>query len=148
MKTTSITMKRQYNTRQGKTYIENCVNDEAEDEPPGKTVIISDLEEEPPGKTAANRDRFFRDIPDSTWSDWRWQFRNRITTIDELIKFVPLSPEERDEIRLVTKQYPLSITPYYLSLINLNDPFDPLRKQAIPSIQEIAMGKMGLEDPL
>ncbi len=148
MKTTSITMKRQYNPRQEKTYSENCGNNEAEKEPPSKTVIISALEEEPPGKTATNRHRFFRDIPDTTWSDWRWQFRNRITTIDELIKFVPLSPEERDDIRLVTKQYPLSITPYYLSLINLNDPFDPLRKQAIPSIQEIAMGKMGLEDPL
>jgi len=133
---------------QGKTHIENCGNDEAEEEPPGKTVIISDLEEEPPGKTAANRHRFFRDIPDSIWSDWRWQFRNRITTIDELTKFIPLSTEERDQLRLVTRKYPLSITPYYLSLINLDDPDDPLKKQAIPSILEITMGRMGLEDPL
>ena len=147
MKTTSITMKRQYNPMKGKTYIENCGNDEAEEEPPGKTVI-SDLEEEPPGKTATNRHRFFRDIPDSTWSDWKWQFWNRITTIDELTKFIPLSPEERDQIRLVTKKYPLSITPYYLSLINLDDPDDPLRKQAIPSILEITIGMMGQEDPL
>jgi len=147
VKTTSITMKRQYNPMKGKTYIENCGNDEAEEEPPGKTVI-SDLEEEPPGKTATNRHRFFRDIPDSTWSDWKWQFWNRITTIDELTKFIPLSPEERDQIRLVTKKYPLSITPYYLSLINLDDPDDPLRKQAIPSILEITIGMMGQEDPL
>jgi len=148
VKMTSITRKRQYNPMQGKTHIENCGNDEAEEEPPGKTVIISDLEEEPPGKTAANRHRFFRDIPDSIWSDWRWQFRNRITTVDELTKFIPLSTEERDQLRLVTRKYPLSITPYYLSLINLDDPDDPLRKQAIPSILEITMGRMGLEDPL
>jgi lysine 2,3-aminomutase len=49
---------------------------------------------------------------------------------------------------LVTERYPLSITPYYLSLINLDDPDDPIRKQAIPSIQEISMSAMGFEDPL
>jgi lysine 2,3-aminomutase len=45
-------------------------------------------------------------------------------------------------------RYPLAITPHYLSLINLNDPDDPVRKQAVPSYLEISMGKMGIEDPL
>jgi lysine 2,3-aminomutase len=45
-------------------------------------------------------------------------------------------------------RYPLSITPYYLSLINPDDPEDPIRKQAVPSILEMTMGTMGLEDPL
>jgi len=45
-------------------------------------------------------------------------------------------------------RYPLSVTPYYLSLINPDDPNDPIRKQAIPSILEITMGAMGVEDPL
>ena len=45
-------------------------------------------------------------------------------------------------------RYPLSVTPYYLSLINLDDPDDPIRKQAIPSILEITMGSIGMEDPL
>jgi lysine 2,3-aminomutase len=48
----------------------------------------------------------------------------------------------------VTTKYPLAITPYYLSLINPDDPDDPIRKQAIPSIEEISMGEMGMEDPL
>jgi len=45
-------------------------------------------------------------------------------------------------------RYPLSITPYYLSLIDPNDPDDPVRKQAIPSALEMTMGSTGLEDPL
>jgi lysine 2,3-aminomutase len=45
-------------------------------------------------------------------------------------------------------RYPLSITPYYLSLINPDDPDDPIKKQVIPLILEITMGMMGREDPL
>ncbi len=49
---------------------------------------------------------------------------------------------------MVTMRYPLSITPYYLSLIDPDDPDDPIRKQAIPSVLEMTMGTIGLEDPL
>jgi lysine 2,3-aminomutase len=40
------------------------------------------------------------------------------------------------------------VTPYYLSLISPDDPDDPIRKQAIPSVLELTMGAVGLEDPL
>jgi lysine 2,3-aminomutase len=126
----------------GSTFIE------IEEEPPGKTIIPESCEEEPPGTKTIGRNRFFGSIPDTIWNDWRWQFRHRITTIEHLAGFIPLSNEERSQIKLVTRRYPLSVTPYYLSLINPDDPDDPVRKQAIPSIQEITMGMMGKEDPL
>jgi lysine 2,3-aminomutase len=119
-----------------------------EEEPPGKTDTFSNLDEEPPGRNATNRDGLFANIPDSTWHDWRWHFRNRVTTVDELASFIPLSSEEQAQLKLVTLKYPLSVTPYYLSLIDPNDPDDPIRKQAIPSILEITMGMVGREDPL
>ncbi|MDD4985931.1 MAG: KamA family radical SAM protein [Dehalococcoidales bacterium] len=119
-----------------------------EDEPPGKTDSLDNCVEEPPSKTATNRDRFFGNVSDSTWNDWRWHFRNRITTVDQLAGFIPLSSSEKAQIKLVTMKYPLSVTPYYLSLINPDDQDDPVRKQAIPSILEITMGMVGLEDPL
>lgn len=121
---------------------------EKESEPPSKTSLFSNLEEEPPGTAATNRYRLFGDIPDSAWNDWKWHFRNRITTVDQLNEFIPLSTEEQAQLRWVTMRYPLAITPHYLSLINPRDPDDPVRKQAIPSILEISMGKMGAEDPL
>lgn len=121
---------------------------EKEAEPPGKSRLFSNSEEEPPGTVATNRNRFFGDVPDSAWNDWKWHFRNRITTIERLNEFIPLSAEEQAQLRWVTMRYPLSITPHYLSLINPCDPDDPVRKQAVPSILEITMGKMGIEDPL
>ena len=124
------------------------LSDDLEEEPPGKVSLSDDLEEEPPGKVTTNRYRFWGHIPDATWNDWRWQFRNRISTISQLAQFIPLSSEEQAQLRLVTMRYPLSITPYYLSLINPLDPDDPIRKQAIPSVQEMTLSSMGVEDPL
>jgi len=120
----------------------------AEEEPPGKAGTCSNLDEEPPGRTATERGRLFGHIPDSAWNDWRWHFRNRITTVDGLANFILLSSEEQAQLKLVTLKYPLSVTPYYLSLIDPDDPDDPVRKQAVPSILELTMGMVGREDPL
>jgi len=148
VKTQSVRLKSEFIYKSGKCRQESCNNSEAEEEPPGERSISVNLEEEPPGKTATNRYRVFGHIPDNIWNDWKWQFRNRITNIEQLAQFVPLSAEEQAQLRLVTMRYPLSITPYYLSLINPHDPDDPIRKQAIPSILEMTMGLMGVEDPL
>ncbi|MBI2860756.1 MAG: KamA family radical SAM protein [Chloroflexi bacterium] len=118
---------------------------EAGEKPPSKSAF-DNLDEEPPGITG--RRRLFAGVPDKCWNDWKWQFRNRITSAEQLVKFLPLSDEEQAQLRLVTELYPLSITPYYLSLIDPQDPEDPVRKQAIPSILEISMGCLGMEDPL
>jgi lysine 2,3-aminomutase len=104
------------------------------------------LEEEPPS-TSAQR-RFFGHIPDSLWNDWKWHFRNRITTVEQLASYIPLTAEEQARLRLVTIKYPLAITPYYLSLINPDDPADPVRMQAVPAFEEIALAGTGCEDPL
>ena len=128
-----------------------------EEEPPGITtrneVVVE--EEEPPGNTAVtdgtaviNENRLLYQIPQENWNDWKWQFRNRITTVEELSTLIPLSAKEKSQLRLVTTKYPLSVTPYYLSLINKYDPDDPIRKQAIPSFEEITLGSIGSEDPL
>jgi len=123
---------------------------QAEEEPPGTDAAAKALqEEEPPSsRLFTNRKRFFSHVPESTWNDWRWHFRNRITTVEELAKFIPLSAKEQTQLKLVTGKYPLSITPYYLCLINPDDPDDPIKKQAVPSFQEVTLVGMGLEDPL
>jgi len=137
------------------TAIKNQVEEE---EPPGITTTRNEVvaeEEEPPGKTAVtdgtaviNRKRFFSHIPEENWNNWKWQFRNRITTVEELVTFIPLSAKEKAQLKLVTAKYPLSVSPYYLSLINIYDPDDPIRKQAIPSFEEVTLGSIGFEDPL
>ena len=129
-----------------------------EEEPPGIITTRNEAvaeEEEPPGNTAVtdgtaviNRRRFFSHISEENWNDWKWQFRNRITTVEGLATFIPLSAKEKAQLKLVTAKYPLSVSPYYLSLINVYDPDDPIRKQAIPSFEEITLGSIGFEDPL
>src|SRR4030042_324712 len=128
--------------------MKNRPSGEAEEEPPGFTPNRSEVEEEPPSTQLTYRERFFSHIQDKDWNDWKWHFRNRITDVKELVKYLPLSENEQTQVKLVATKYPLSITPYYLSLINPHDPNDPIRKQSVPSFPEVALGTMGFEDPL
>lgn len=120
-----------------------------EEEPAGSTAVWREVEEEPPGRVALeNRARFFGHVSDECWNDWKWHFRNRIGSVDELIRHIPLSAKDQEQIRLVTTKYPLSVTPYYFSLIDWANPDDPVRIQAVPSFKEIGLAGMGMEDPL
>ncbi len=92
------------------------------------------------------RKDLFGHISDDDWNDWRWQVKNRITTLEELKKYLKLTKEEDDP--RILQEYRMAITPYYLSLIDPNDPYDPIRKQAIPTIQELERYLGDLEDPL
>jgi len=113
------------------------------DEPPS---LESD---EPPIIPAAGKtESFLRQIPEENWNDWKWHFRNRITTVQELTKYIPLTHLEFEQIRLVARKYPLSITPYYLSLIDINNPVDPIRAQSVPCFSEITCNAAGVADPL
>ena len=120
-----------------------------EDEPPGSAVAECEVEEPPSSTASASRGRSLREqVPPEQWNDWKWHFRNRITSVDDLAKHIPLSEKEKVQLKLVTEKYPISITPHYLSLIDPDDPNDPVRKQAVPSFEEIALAGMGFEDPL
>src|SRR4030043_419545 len=133
-------------------------NQVEEEEPPGLTTTSNEVvveDEEPPGSTAVtsgtaviNETTFFTKNSRKNWNDWKWQFRNRITTVENLSTVIPLSAKEKTQLKLVTAKYPLSVTPYYLSLINVYDPEDPVKKQAIPCFEEITLGNVGFEDPL
>ncbi len=79
----------------------------------------------------------FADIPAEQWNDWRWQARNRVETLEELKQYMNLTAEEEKGIRECLNTFRMAITPYYLSLIDLNDPQDPIRKQAIPTAAEL-----------
>ena len=121
----------------------------ADEEPPG--TVISETEEPPSRRNeivSENKKRFFGQVSEENWKDWRWHFRNRITSVEELSKFIPLTSKEQSRTKLVITKYPLSVTPYYISLIDFNDPNDPVRKQAIPSFDEVGLAGMGREDPL
>ncbi|UWG98498.1 lysine 2,3-aminomutase [Dehalobacter sp. DCM] len=94
------------------------------------------------------RETLFPQVSNDDWYDWHWQMANRITTQEDLLNAFSLSSGEAENIARCLKNFRMAITPYYLSLINPNDSEDPIRKQAIPSIQELNTCTCDLIDPL
>jgi lysine 2,3-aminomutase len=82
------------------------------------------------------------------WNDWRWQIRNRITSLQELKKYIKLSPDEEKILALEKFPFRMAITPYYLSLIDEHNPEDPVRLQAVPRIFESNVSRSDMNDPL
>lgn len=83
---------------------------------------------------------------DIEWSqlDYRQELKNNITTVDELKQYLPLSSEEEAELRKVVDIHPMNIPRYYLSLIDIENPADPVRKLCVPDAQELVLaGAMG-----
>ncbi len=95
-----------------------------------------------------NSRQFFSHVSDAQWNDWKWQVKNRIETLDDLKKYIQLTPEEENGVRESLKSLRMAITPYYLSLIDVNNPNDPIRKQSIPTINELHVSPSDLQDPL
>lgn len=94
------------------------------------------------------RYELFKDVPDASWNDWKWQLKNRIENVDELKKYLPLTPEEEEGARKCIEILRMAITPYYLSLIDPDDPNDPIRKQAVPTANELYKSSADQVDPL
>jgi len=89
-----------------------------------------------------------RSISPEDWNDWHWQIRNRITTAEELKRYINLTAEEEAVFENKAFSFRMAITPYYLSLINDKDPNDPVRLQAIPRIFESYISHSDMTDPL
>ncbi len=90
----------------------------------------------------------WKDVPDSDWTKWQWQQRNRVTSLDVLDKILPIPAAERQAFEEVTAQFHMGITPYYASLIDPDDPRCPIRQQSVPSAAELRVLDTDLADPL
>ena len=94
------------------------------------------------------RKELFPNVTDEQWNDWKWQVKNRIETYEELSKYFTFDADEAEGIKKALAKFRMAITPYYLSLIDPNDPFDPIRRQAIPQGAECNIAPADLNDPL
>jgi lysine 2,3-aminomutase len=91
---------------------------------------------------------FWRDVSDTDWNDWRWQLKNRITSLGQLERLMPmLSPEERAGTLLADSKLALAITPYFFNLIDPADEKCPIRWQVIPRIEETNTASWEMSDP-
>ncbi|GAW91507.1 glutamate 2,3-aminomutase [Calderihabitans maritimus] len=81
------------------------------------------------------------------WYNWKWQLRNRFTSTEQLAKVLDLTDQEIEDIERVGKKYRWAASPYYVSLMDPKDPNCPIRKQAIPCIEELN-DTVGEADPM
>ena len=96
----------------------------------------------------SRRKQLFPDVTDEQWNDWKWQVRNRVETLEDLKKYIHLTAEEEEGVKKTLSTLRMAITPYYLSLINPDDPHDPIRRQCIPTGAETHQAQADLLDPL
>jgi len=91
------------------------------------------------------------DAPVERWRDWRWQTAHCIRDLDtfEAASGIRLTENEKADFKRTVQKFPMSITPYYLSLINVKDYWnDPVFRQAFPSPLEMDILSSDMEDPL
>lgn len=85
------------------------------------------------------------------WKDWRWQLRHAIrdlATVEQVLG-IRFHREEREQLQRTIDKFPLNITPYYISLIDVNDhQNDPIFRQSFPSPKELIVEHYELSDPL
>jgi len=87
------------------------------------------------------------DVPDEKWNDWRWQLSHRLNSVEDFEKVLQLTESEMKALN-TQGLFRVDITPYFASLIDPNDPDDPIRRQVIPRAEEIVPFTGMMEDSL
>ncbi len=95
----------------------------------------------------SKRAPIYRDVPDEKWNDWRWQLSHRLNTVEEIEQVLHLTPSERKALS-ASGLFRVDITPYFISLIDPEDPNDPIRRQVIPTDLEMVPFTAMMEDSL
>jgi len=85
------------------------------------------------------------------WYDWKWHIKHSIrslSTVEHLLG-IKFPQSKRNNIQKTIDRFPISITPYYFSLIDKNDyEDDPVYKQSVPDPRELIIARSDFADPL
>lgn len=84
----------------------------------------------------------YRDIDEATFLDYRWQMKNSVTKVQQLLATVQDLADEAfiNDVREGFHHAPMAVrvSPYMMSLIDWSDPYsDPIRRQFIPTKSEL-----------
>lgn len=85
------------------------------------------------------------------WLDWRWHIQHSVRDVAtfEKVTGIKLEDEFKKNVSRTIEKFPLGITPYYLSLIDVDDYYnDPVFKQAFPVPEELIVEPHEMADPL
>jgi lysine 2,3-aminomutase len=89
----------------------------------------------------------YKDVNPLDWEDWHWQIKNRICNKDALSQIINLTPDEEKGIDKAKGRLAMAITPYWGALLDPEDANCPIRRQAVPVIQESVIAPHEMTDP-
>ncbi len=133
-----------------------------EEEPPSKQTFIDEaslLDEYLKSRTDRDKsvisDRslqflqtYFPEATVKDWNNWHWQIKNSARSIEQLSRYINLSDNEVRPEAENSQSLPLRISPYYISLLDQNDPEQALRKSVVPVFDEFLIHTGEASDPL
>ena len=99
-------------------------------------------------KTREFHRRYYPAISEERWSNWHWQIQNRIKKLADLQRMIHLSADEQSAIANHSGVLPFAVTPYYASLIDPENPDQPLRRSVITTSNELVESPGEAADPL
>lgn len=124
---------------------------DSSEEPPPRLSLVK--EPSPTNQSISERSRifmrtYFPNVTEAQWNDWRWQIKNRFRTKSDIERVLHLSADEALVLERGKKGFPVSVTPYYMSLLDPDDPAQPLRRCVIPVADEYETSPEEQVDPL
>lgn len=90
----------------------------------------------------------WKNVKEEEWYDWHWQLRNRVMDLETLKKVINLTFIEEEGVKNSLIKLRMAITPYWITLMDKDDPDDPIRKQSVPTIKELDIKEEDILDPL
>ncbi len=82
------------------------------------------------------------------WLNWKWQIKNSLKSLSDFEKYFQLTQDEKQGFSISNNNFKIQTSPYYASLVNKNDPIDPIRTTFMPSVKEGQLGLQQQLDPL
>ena len=92
--------------------------------------------------------KFYPGASVKDWNNYKWQNKNAITNINQLMKMINLTDDEFKPSVDINNSLPLRITPYYATLLSVDNPDDPIRRTVVPRLDELIKSPGEASDPL
>ena len=89
----------------------------------------------------------YKDVNPLDWEDWHWQLKHRIQKREELAQIIQLTADEEKGIDKARGRLSMAITPYWVALMEQDDPDCPIRRQAVPVAAESIVTPHEMVDP-
>ncbi len=133
-----------------------------EEEPPSKSTFIDEAslldeylksrtDREKPlisERSLAFMQTYFPEASVKDWNNWHWQIKNSARSIDQLARYIRLSDNEVKPDGKNSQSLPLRISPYYISLLDFDNPEQALRRSVVPVFDEFLIHNGEASDPL